>query len=173
VPSDREGTFDSEDTATARIPRSEKQQVRARNKACREKSRREFLNDCFELLADAVGTEPPLKDKGSILRGAIKEIEALREECARLRAESTRMDGLLKLVLAEPEAPAAVQAPKRAQEPPQATQTWGPPHMSMLQAKTQPAQPEQLLQHRDFLPLWLDPSEFNEELDAAIHPPLA
>merc|ERR1719207_232563 len=76
-----------------RSRRTEKQQQRARNKACREKSRREFLNDCFFLLADVVGTEPPLKDKGSILRGAIKEIRALREEGARMKQENERRDG--------------------------------------------------------------------------------
>ena len=31
----------------------------------------------------------------------------------------------------------------------------------------------ELVQHRDFLPLWLDPSEFNEDFDNALHPPVA
>merc|ERR1719207_391530 len=121
-----------------RSRRTEKQQQRARNKACREKSRREFLNDCFFLLADVVGTEPPLKDKGSILRGAIKEIRALREEGARMKQENERMHGLVQ-------GKAAAAAHQEAE----------------------------LVQHRDFLPLWLDPSEFNEEFDNALRPPLA
>merc|ERR1719213_532761 len=93
-----------------RSRRTEKQQQRARNKACREKSRREFLNDCFFLLADVVGTEPPLKDKGSILRGAIKEIRALREEGARMKQENERMDGLLKLIMADQQGQGAAAA---------------------------------------------------------------
>ena len=167
--------------------RTEKQQQRARNKACREKSRREFLNDCFCLLAEVVGTEPPLKDKGSILRGAIKEIRALREEGARIKSENERLDRLLKLIMADQQGQgaalaAAAAGPKRAvpkgSQAPAAQHPWAPMH-GLLQSKGAAAgiagaqQEAELVQHRDFLPLWLDPSEFNEAFDNTLHPPVA
>ncbi len=164
--------------------RTEKQQQRARNKACREKSRREFLNDCFCLLAEVVGTEPPLKDKGSILRGAIKEIRALREEGARMKQENERMDGLLKLIMADQQgqgaaaAAAAAATAKRVvvkgSQAPAAQHPWAPMH-GLVQGKAAAAahQEAELVQHRDFLPLWLDPSEFNEAFDNTLHPPVA
>ena len=170
-----------------RSRRTEKQQQRARNKACREKSRREFLNDCFFLLADVVGTEPPLKDKGSILRGAIKEIRALREEGARIKSENERLDRLLKLIMADQQGQgaalaAAAAGPKRAvpkgSQAPAAQHPWAPMH-GLLQSKGAAAgiagaqQEAELVQHRDFLPLWLDPSEFNEAFDNTLHPPVA
>ena len=162
-----------------RSRRTEKQQQRAKNKACREKSRREFLNDCFLLLAEVVGTEPPLKDKGSILRGAIKEIRALREEGARMKAENERVDELLKLIMADQgqqgqAAAVAKRAVPKASQAPAAHHPWAPMH-GLLQSKAAAgAQVEaELVQHRDFLPLWLDPSEFNEDFDNALHPPVA
>merc|ERR1719159_727694 len=67
-----------------------------------------------------------------------------------MKQENERMDGLLKLIMADQQGQGAAAA---------------------AAAAAAAHQEAELVQHRDFLPLWLDPSEFNEEFDNALRPP--
>ena len=123
--------------------------------------------------------------RDSILRGAIKEIRALREEGARMKAENERVDELLKLIMADQgqqgqgaavaaAAAAAKRSVPKASQAPAAHHPWAPMHGLLHSKAAAGAQVEaELVQHRDFLPLWLDPSEYNEDFDNALHPPMA
>ncbi|KAI3977928.1 hypothetical protein MKX01_036768 [Papaver californicum] len=130
-----------------------------KSKACREKIRRDKLNDRFlELCSILEPGRPPTTDKIIVLSKAIREEKSeLREEKVRLKAETEKMDKTLK----EMGMPSPILSPLAAFHESAAFSTAG---------KTVPYQ-------INYPPIamwkWIPPSSLDTSQDHVLRPPVA